>query len=61
MESFVPEIGHGHYHILPLLWSIHTSLELLVFFIYPTCLYSVLLHVQHCYHFLIREFTSRIE
>jgi hypothetical protein len=29
MERFVPEIGHGHYHIPPLLWSTHTSLKLL--------------------------------
>jgi len=30
MESFVPEIGHGHYRIPPLLWSNHTSLTVLV-------------------------------
>jgi hypothetical protein len=30
MTRFVPEIGCGHYHIPPLLWSNHTSLQLLV-------------------------------
>jgi hypothetical protein len=30
MARFVPEIGHGHYHIPPLLWFNHTSLKLLV-------------------------------
>ena len=30
-------------------------------FLYHTCLYSVLLHVRHCYHFIIREFTNKIQ
>jgi hypothetical protein len=30
MERSVPKIGHGHYHIPPLLLSNHTSLKLLV-------------------------------
>ena len=29
-RSFMPEIGHGHYCIPPLLWSNRTSLKLLV-------------------------------
>jgi len=29
-------------------------------FLYLTCLYSLLLHVQHCYHLLIGEFPNKI-